>query len=62
MVEYLAALADPGVGDVDRALRRAWSGLWTPPALEATRVPPRWSQATPFVRHPKRAQRVADVG
>jgi hypothetical protein len=47
MVEYLQALADPGVGDVDRALRRAWSGLWIPPRLEETRVPPRWSQATP---------------
>jgi hypothetical protein len=61
MVEYLAALADPGVGDVDRALRSAWSGLWTPPLLAETKVPPRWSQASPFVRHPKRAQRAADV-
>jgi hypothetical protein len=58
MVEYLQALADPGVGDVDRALRSAWSGLWTPPALEETRVPPRWSQAACFDRGaPKRARR-----
>ena len=60
MIEYLAALADPGVGDVDRALRSAWVGLWTPPLLAETKVPPRWSQASPFVR-PKRAQRAADV-
>ena len=31
MVEHLQALADPGVGDVDRALRAALVGLWTPP-------------------------------
>jgi hypothetical protein len=32
MIDYLQALADPDVGDVDRALRAAWVGLWTPPA------------------------------
>jgi hypothetical protein len=44
MVAYLQALADPGVGDVDRALRAAWVGLWVPPVLAETRVPPRWSR------------------
>jgi hypothetical protein len=34
MVEALAALADPGPGDVDRALRATWVPLWTPPDLE----------------------------
>jgi hypothetical protein len=47
MVEHLRALADPGVGDVDRALRAALVGLWVPPEIEETRVPPRWSRDTP---------------
>ena len=33
MVEHLQALADPGAGDVDRALRAALVGLWTPPDI-----------------------------
>jgi hypothetical protein len=28
MVEHLQVIADPGPGDVDRALRVAWVGLW----------------------------------
>jgi hypothetical protein len=53
MVEYLQALADPGVGDVDRAIRTALVGLWTPPAIAE---PPRWSRDTPeFDRVSKRA-------
>ena len=52
-VEYLQALADPGVGDVDRAIRTALVGLWTPPAIAE---PPRWSRDTPrFDRVSKRA-------
>ena len=39
MVEHLQALADPGVGDVDRALRAALVGLWTPPDIAEWR---RW--------------------
>jgi hypothetical protein len=31
MAIYLQPLADPGPGDVDRGLRAAWIGLWTPP-------------------------------
>jgi hypothetical protein len=54
MVEYLRALADPGVGDVDRALRAAWVGLWTPPELEH-RVS-RWDRDAPrFDKASKRA-------
>jgi hypothetical protein len=47
MVEHLRAIAKPGPGDVDRALRAALVGLWTPPAIETTRVPSRWSRDTP---------------
>jgi hypothetical protein len=47
MVEHLQAHADPGPGDVDRALRAALVGLWVPPEIEETRVPPRWSRDTP---------------
>jgi hypothetical protein len=55
MVEYLQALADPGVGDVDRALRTALDGLWTPPAIAET-APPRWSRGVPrYERASKRA-------
>jgi hypothetical protein len=34
MAEALQAVPDPGVGDVDRALRVAWVPLWSPPDLE----------------------------
>jgi hypothetical protein len=57
LVAYLQALADPGVGDVDRALRAAWTGLWEPP-LETDR-PARWTRDTPsFERMSKRAREV----
>jgi hypothetical protein len=46
MVEHLQALADPGAGDVDRALRAALVGLWTPPELDGQRGS-RWDSATP---------------
>jgi hypothetical protein len=52
----LGAHPDPGPGDVDRAVRQALAGLRVPPALETTRVPPRWSRDTPrFDRASKRA-------
>jgi hypothetical protein len=41
LAEYLQAIADPDVGDVDRALRAAWTGLWTPP-LDLDLRPGRW--------------------
>lgn len=37
MAEHLQALTDPGVGDVDRALRAALVGLWTPPDISESR-------------------------
>ena len=32
---------------VDRAVRQALVGLWTPPAIEEFQRPPRWDRATP---------------
>jgi hypothetical protein len=46
MVEHLQAHADPGPGDVDRALRAALVGLWTPPELDGFRGS-RWDCETP---------------
>ena len=37
----------PGPGNVDRAVRQALVGLWTPPAIEEFQRPPRWDRATP---------------
>ena len=55
MVEHLQALADPGVGDVDRALRAALVGLWTPPDITEWRRG-YWDCETPrFDRASKRA-------
>ena len=46
---------EPGPGDVDRAIRQALFGLWTPP-FEETRGVSRWDRAMPsFARVPKRA-------
>jgi hypothetical protein len=47
VLEYLQVLSDPGPGDVDRALRVAWSGLWTPPPIEELRTPSRWDRDVP---------------
>ena len=53
LAAYLEAHVDPGPGDVDRALRAALVGLWTPPAITE---PPRWSRAAPrFERSSRRA-------
>jgi hypothetical protein len=50
----LGAHPDPGPGDVDRAVRQALVGLWTPPAVEVR--PARWSRSTPrFERASRRA-------
>jgi hypothetical protein len=46
MVEHLQAIADYDVGDVDRALRSAWTGLWTPPPDMDLR-PGRWGLDAP---------------
>jgi hypothetical protein len=42
----LRAQADPGPGDVDRAVRAALAELWTPPADTELR-PPRWDRDAP---------------
>jgi hypothetical protein len=44
VVQCLGAHPDPGPGDVDRAIREALVGLWTPPPDEEKRSLPRWSQ------------------
>jgi hypothetical protein len=44
VVAQLQAHPDPGPGDVDRAVRRALVGLWTPPPSEEMRVPSRWAR------------------
>jgi hypothetical protein len=55
VVEQLQSLADPGVGDVDRAVRAALVGLWVPPDI-AERRTSRWNRDTPrFDRASKRA-------
>ena len=55
VVEQLQARADPGPGDIDRALRAALFGLWTPPAITELR-PSRWDRDAPrFDRTSKRA-------
>ena len=52
----LGAIPNPGPGDVDRAVRQALVGLWTPPAIEEFQRRPRWDRATPaFERVSKRA-------
>jgi hypothetical protein len=38
---------EPGPGDVDRAIRQALVGLWTPPATEEVLRPARWGRAAP---------------
>jgi hypothetical protein len=41
----LQSHADPGPGDVDRAVRQALIGLWVPPGETELR-PPRWHRVT----------------
>jgi hypothetical protein len=51
----LQSPADPGPGDVNRAVRQALIGLWVPPDETELR-PPRWHCVTPFFeRASKRA-------
>ena len=42
VAQVLGAHPDPGPGDVDRAVRTALVGLWTP--LEVTDRPSRWDR------------------
>ena len=56
ITRLLGAHPNPGPGDVDRAVRQALVGLWTPSAIEEFQRPPRWDRATPaFERVSKRA-------
>jgi hypothetical protein len=48
LAEHLQAVADYDVGDVDRALRAAWVGLWVPP-LDTEVRPGRWGANAPRV-------------
>jgi hypothetical protein len=55
VAQILGTHPDPGPGDVDRALRAALVGLWTPPAITELR-PSRWDRDAPqFDRASKRA-------
>ena len=45
VTRLLGAHPNPGPGDVDRAVRQALVGLWTPPAIEEFQRPPRWDRA-----------------
>jgi chloramphenicol 3-O-phosphotransferase len=47
LVEHLQVIADPGPGDVDRALRAALVGLWVPPETIELRAVSRWDRDTP---------------
>ena len=54
VVTILQSHADPGPGDVDRAVRQALIGLWIPPQETELR-PARWHRVTPgFERASKR--------
>jgi hypothetical protein len=47
---------DVGPGDVDRAIRSALVGLWTPPPITELQKPSRWDRDVPdFERASKRA-------
>ena len=47
VARILGALRDPDCGDVDRAVRQALVGLWTPPPMPELRTAPRWDRASP---------------
>jgi hypothetical protein len=47
---------DPGPGDVDRAIRAALTGLWTPPPDELGRLEGRWARRGDYVTKLERAE------
>jgi hypothetical protein len=56
VARLLGAHPDPGPGDVDRAVRAALVGLWTPPEAEELRMTGRWDRHAPaFERVSKQA-------
>lgn len=55
--QILGSHPDPGPGDVDRSIRQAWEGLWTPSPDEVLRSPSRWHRsAASFERISKAAE------
>jgi hypothetical protein len=62
VTRLLGAHPNPGPGDVDRAVRQALVGLWTPPAIEEFQRLPRWDRATPaFERVSKQLRRACGL-
>ncbi len=59
VTRLLGAHPNPGPGDVDRAVRQALVGLWTPPAIEEFQRPPRWDRATPAFEPHLKAEHMA---
>jgi hypothetical protein len=56
VAQRLGAHPDPGPGDVDRAVRAALAGLWTPPEDEELQRVGRWNSNAPgFERISKQA-------
>jgi hypothetical protein len=56
ILDAYAPFCEPGPGDVDRAIRAALVGLWTPPSFEVTKSTPRWHRSAPkFERVSKQA-------
>ena len=56
VAERLQTIPDPGPGDVDRAVRAALIGLWTPPLDAERRAVTRWDRTAPrFEKASRRA-------
>jgi hypothetical protein len=57
VVRCLGAHRDPGPGDIDRAIREALVGLWTPLPDDTARGVSRWASSAPhYERASKRAR------
>ena len=50
VTRLLGAHPNPAPGDVDRAVRQALVGLWTPSTIEEFQRPPRWGSRYAGVR------------
>jgi hypothetical protein len=55
-LDAIAPRCDPGVGDIDRAVRAAFAATWTPPVDAEQRAVPRWTRNANFDRVSKMAQ------
>ena len=49
-------LPDPGPGDVDRAIRAALAGLWTPPPDKLGQLEGRWARRGGYVTKLERVE------